>query len=196
MCGGGLQRAQQPSQLLPASPVRHPRRVVGSGGPRAAPRLVFSRPGFESAANAPSRPIGVHRVPQTDLDEQRLNKEIPRRTGVVGIFTDRDALLRPVGAALAEQHDDWAESRRYPDPDVLSKSCAEKTSPTGTGRYPRGTDRLSHCHGAHKHVVNHAPGPDLAARRLSHGPLHFLNVRATAVRHDGRFHHQSDSRIR
>jgi transposase-like protein len=71
---------------------------------------------------------------------ERLNEEIRRRTDAVGWghlplagdFPGRDAIVRLVGAVLAEQTDEWAEGRRYLGLDLLAR--CRLTTVTDPGR--------------------------------------------------------------
>lgn len=77
-------------------------------------------------------PEGLWQQIWSNNPNERLNREIRRRTDSVGIFPNRDAIIRLIGAVLAEQTDEWAEGRRYLGLDILAKSRLTLVPTTAT----------------------------------------------------------------
>jgi len=92
--------------------------------PKAAERLEEAAEDVLAYRHLPSE---HHRQLHSTNPLERLNKEIKRRSNVVGIFPNPAALLRLVGAVLLEQDDEWTVAeRRY----FSADSMARLTSPT------------------------------------------------------------------
>ena len=85
--------------------------------PRVAELLVAAEPDLLAHFAFPE--THRSRIRSTNPQE-RLNKEIKRRTAVVGIFPTRASLIRLVGMVLAEQDDEWQDGRRYFRPESMA----------------------------------------------------------------------------
>src|SRR5215831_9776073 len=114
---------------------RHRRPVTSFGGlsqelfgPPAQPADGTGRAAFTAV------PREIWRQIWSSNPQERLNKELRRRTDVVGIFPDRAAIIRLAGAVLMEQNDEWTEGRRYIGVEILAKTGTTAAEPADAPR--------------------------------------------------------------
>jgi putative transposase len=101
--------------------------IAGMLGRQSAKVETMLRDAAEELLAFTSFPPGHWKKIWSTNPLERLNKEVKRRTDVVGVFPNPDALLRLAGAVLIEAHDEWqATDRRY----LSEATMAQLTNPT------------------------------------------------------------------
>jgi len=111
----------QPSAAEVAAQLGRVTGQLGEGFPQVAEMLSDAEPDVSAFA---AFPVEHWRQIWSNNPQERLNREVRRRSDVVGIFPNREAVIRLVGMVLAEQHDEWAVGRRYMSAGSLAKLTA------------------------------------------------------------------------